>query len=365
MSHLMETRGDMSLSPFDHAFLSSLLGDPEVEAALCAQADVEGMLAFEAALARAQAAHGLLPPSAAARITDVCAQFAPDMNDLRLGTARDGVVVPSLVRQLRAAIGGEAAACLHRDATSQDVIDTSLMLRLKPLCARFVERLDHVLDRLAALEDAHGPRHLMGRTRMQAALPIRVSDRLNAWRAPLQVRRQALAALVFPVQLGGAVGTLGGMTGEGGAMLGAAVRARLAADLGLADVPQWHSQRAVIADLAHHLASLTGSLGKMGQDIALMAQAGDEIELAGGGGSSAMPHKQNPVMAETLVALARFNAVQVSGLQQAMVHEQERSGAAWMQEWLTLPHMLAATGAALRLALATTVSIVSIGRGPD
>ncbi len=355
----------MSLSPFDHAFLSPLLGDADVEAALCAQADVAAMLAFEAALARAQAAHGLVPPAAAARISAVCAQFVPDMDDLRHGTAQDGVVVPALVRQLRAAIGGEAAAFVHKGATSQDVIDTSLMLRLKPLYARFVQRLDQLLDRLAVLDDAHGTRLLMGRTRMQAALPILVSDRLQAWRAPLEIRRQALSVLVFPVQFGGAVGRLEPIAGEGRPAQGAAVRASLAADLGLADIPQWQSQRAVIADLGHHLASLTGSLGKMGQDIALMAQAGGEIALAGGGGSSAMPHKQNPVMAETLVALARFNAVQVSGLQQAMVHEQERSGAAWMLEWLTLPHMLAATGAALRLALATTLSIVSIGMDHD
>lgn len=351
----------MSLSPFDHVFLSALLGDAEVEAALCAQADVAAMLAFEAALARAQATHGLVPPAVATRITAVCAQFVPDMDDLRCKTAQDGVVVPALVRQLRAAVGGEAATFLHQGATSQDVIDTSLMLRLKPLFGRFGQRLDEVLDRLAVLDDAHGARHLMGRTRMQAALPIRVCDRLHAWRAPLEMRRQALSALVFPVQLGGAVGRLDQMAGEGAPARGAAVRASLAADLGLADTPQWQSQRAAIADLGHHLASLTGSLGKMGQDIALMAQAGGEIELAGGGGSSVMPHKQNPVMAETLVALARFNAVQVSGLQQAMVHEQERSGAAWMLEWLTLPHMLAATGAALRLALATTLSIMSIG----
>lgn len=93
---------------------------------------------------------------------------------------------------------------------------------------------------------------------------------------------------------------------------------------------------------------ISGSLGKFGQDVALLAEMGGEIQLTGGGGSSAMPHKQNPVGAETLVTLARFNAVQVAGLHQSLVHEQERSGAAWALEWLLLPQMVVATGAATK-----------------
>ena len=109
------------------------------------------------------------------------------------------------------------------------------------------------------------------------------------------------------MQFGGAAGTLDKLGDKG-----AAVRAALARRLGLGDAPQWHSQRDRIAELAGWLSLVTGSLGKFGQDIALMAQAGDEIALSGGGGSSAMPHKQNPVGAEVLVTLARFNAVQLS-----------------------------------------------------
>jgi 3-carboxy-cis,cis-muconate cycloisomerase len=140
------------------------------------------------------------------------------------------------------------------------------------------------------------------------------------------------------------------------------VRAALAGKLGLGDAPQWHSQRDGLAELAGWLSLVTGSLGKFGQDLALMAQVGSDIKLSGGGSSSAMPHKQNPVKAEALVALARFNAVQLSGMHQALVHEQERSGAAWTLEWLILPQMVVATAAALRLAAELAGQIESLGR---
>jgi 3-carboxy-cis,cis-muconate cycloisomerase len=109
------------------------------------------------------------------------------------------------------------------------------------------------------------------------------------------------------------------------------------------------------------LSLITGSLGKIGQDIALLAQDGEEIELAGGGGSSAMAHKQNPVAAETLVSLARFNATQLSGIHQALIHEQERSGGAWTLEWLILPQMVMSTAASLRLAQEVTGNIRQLG----
>jgi 3-carboxy-cis,cis-muconate cycloisomerase len=162
--------------------------------------------------------------------------------------------------------------------------------------------------------------------------------------------------LRFPLQFGGAAGTLEKLGGKA-----AAVRGSLAQELGLADLPQWQSQRAFIAEFAGLLSLVTGSLGKFGQDIALMAQASDEIALSGGGSSSAMAHKQNPVAAETLVALARFNATQISAIHQSMVHEQERSGAAWTLEWLVLPQMVVATGAALRLARELADNIQRLG----
>jgi 3-carboxy-cis,cis-muconate cycloisomerase len=134
---------------------------------------------------------------------------------------------------------------------------------------------------------------------------------------------------------------------------GDAVAASMAAILGLGDAPPWHSQRDRIAELAACLSLLSGSLGKFGQDIALMAQNEiGEVRLARGGGSSAMAHKSNPVAAEVLVALARFNAGLLGTLHQALVHENERSGAAWTLEWMVLPQMVVAAGAGLNRARA-------------
>ena len=348
----------MGLSAFDHPFLSGLLGDEEIGEQLSAAADIKAMLAFEAALAHAEALHGIIPAEAATRIAEACAVLAPDVDALKAATGRDGVAVPELVRQLRAAVGGATAMHVHFGATSQDAIDTSLMLRLTRVIGILDARLAGLVARLGELDGTFGQSTLMGRTRMQAAIPIKVGDRLRAWSEPLGVHRVRLADLLLPVQFGGAAGTLDKLGDKG-----AAVRATLAGELGLADLPQWHSQRAIIAEIGHVLSLVSGGLGKMGQDIALMAQSGESIALSGGGGSSAMPHKQNPVAAEALVALARFNAVLAGGLHQALIHEQERSGAAWTLEWLILPQMAMASGAGLRLAGDLVASIRRLG--PD
>jgi 3-carboxy-cis,cis-muconate cycloisomerase len=349
----------MSSSAFTHPFLSALLGDDETAGFFSVEADIAAMLAFERALANAEAAAGLIPVAAAERIGEVCTTFVPDMSELRGGTAKDGVVVPELVRQLRLAVGTEYESYVHFGATSQDVIDTGLVLRLQQVCRMFLGRLSDLDEGLQRLQDQFGSQRMMGRTRMQAALPITVEDRLRAWREPLLRHRQRveqLAAGGFPVQLGGAVGNLDKLAEKG-----AVIRLAVASELGLVDEPQWQSQRDRVAEFAGLLSLIAGSLGKLGQDIALLAQSGGEIELSGGGGSSAMAHKQNPVGAEVLVSLARFNATQVSGLHHSLVHEQERSGAAWTLEWLILPQMVMATGAALRIVTELLTNIRSLG----
>jgi 3-carboxy-cis,cis-muconate cycloisomerase len=236
------------------------------------------------------------------------------------------------------------------------------MIRLRRAFALFDTRIAALIggfDRLAA---AYGEKPLMGYTRMQPALPITAGDRIRAWRDPLVRHAERLKLTQsrdIILQFGGAVGTLDkfGEKADG-------VRREMAERLSLVEAPQYHSQRDGIVEIASLLSMITGTLGKFGQDVALMAQARD-IRLSGGGVSSAMAHKQNPVAAEVLVSLARFNAVQAGGMQQVMIHEQERSGAAWTLEWLLLPQMVMASGAALRLASELVGNIRGVGKSKE
>lgn len=349
----------MAVSAFDHPFLSGFLGDDETAQLLGSDAEIAAMLSFEIALAKVQAQHGLIPAQAATAIRNGLNGFQPDMASLNAATARDGVVVPGLIQQLRAAVGEPHAKHVHFGATSQDAIDTAKICNLVPILVNFDDRLAKMDALFANLDNRFGKNPLMGHTRMQPAIPIVAGDRIESWRAPLRRHRARLETLrssLLVIQFGGAAGTLEKLGGDA-----PAIRKALAEELGLGDAPQWHSQRDSLAEFASWLSLVTGSLGKFGQDVALMAQAGAEITLGTGGGSSTMPHKQNPVAAELLVALARYNAVQLSGIHQALVHEQERSGSAWMLEWLILTNMVMATGAATRTAADLIGKIESLG----
>lgn len=340
--------------------LSALVGDSEIEALFTDDADLAAMLRFESTLAESEAAAGLVPPSHAARIVRACADFVADRPALRAGMARDGVVVPELLRQLRAAVGEPAGRSLHCGATSQDVVDTSLILRLASALAVVERRLVALDAALGTLVDRDGAIPLMAQTRMQRALPFMAADKIRTWRAPLGRHRDRLVELrprLLVLQLGGPVGTRSALGAQA-----TAVAAEMARQLGLGNAESWHSQRDGIVEFGGWLAMVAGSLGKMGQDVALMVQ--NEVgtaALSGGGTSSAMAHKHNPVPAELLVTLARFTAGLAGTLGGALVHENERSGSAWTLEWLVLPQLLVATGAALRtaLSLAATLSFPS------
>lgn len=342
----------MSVSVFEHPFLRPLLGDDAISAVFTAEADIAAMLRFEAALAEAEADAGVISADAAQAIAMAARGLVLAPAELGPAVARDGVVIPELVRRLRAAVGEPHAGSVHKGSTSQDVIDTSLFLRLKEASEILLARLDALIagfDRLAA---ASGGLVLTGHTRMQRARPITLAHKVAAWREPL-VRHRAhfavVAAELFKVQLGGAVGNRAELGDAAGA-----VADGVAARLGLHPAPRAaHAERDGIAAFGHWCTLVAGSLGKFGADIALMAQNEvGEVTIAGGGGSSAMPEKNNPVAAEILVSLARFAATLQGGLDQALVHENERSGAAWTLEWMILPQIVTTAGAATRTALA-------------
>lgn len=346
----------MGLSVFDHPWLSGLFSDDKTAVLWSAEAQLAHMLRFEAAWSRSGHLVGLWSEEegeTAARIIE-SAHIPPDT--LGEGTGRDGVCVPALVRQLKT-LAGDA---VHRGATSQDVIDSALALAMVATAGLMEMRLDALDAALAGLEADWGAAPLSGRTRMQVATGITVGARLASWRGPIadhKVRLAAIGPRIARVQIGGASGDRAALGHNAEAMVEA-----VAGSLGLVAARQWHARRDGVGEFGSILSLISGHLGKIGQDAALMAQQGlSEVELAGGGGSSAMPHKQNPVLAELLVTLARFNAAQLGGLHQALVHEQERSGAAWALEWMILPQMALATGRALAAATTLCQAITRMG----
>ena len=331
------------------SLLEVLTGDDEIAAIFSDAADLTAMLAFESALAEAQAAANLIPAAAAAAIVRACRDFQPDWDKLRQGMIKDGVVGPALVSALRLAVGAEHRQWVHFAATSQDLVDTSLVLRLRTVVDLLEARLVALLADLQGLRAAQGSVPLMAHTRMQAALPFTARDKIETWQRPLERHLARLAEIrprLLALQFGGPIGVPAIPDGKGTGFLD-----DLASRLSLAPALPWHTARDAIVEFGSLLSLVTGALGKFGQDVVLLAQSEvGAVRLAQGGSSSAMAHKSNPVGAEVLVALARFNAGLAGTLHQALVHENERSGAAWTLEWLTLPRLAITAGAALHHA---------------
>jgi 3-carboxy-cis,cis-muconate cycloisomerase len=317
-------------------------------AAVSDQAWFQALLTVEAALARAAARLGLAPTTAADAVTAASAD--PGRLDLAtvVATAADaGNPVPPLVRALRDAVGERDAVAVHVGATSQDVLDTALMLLARDAVAAIDADLTAAAGAAARLAAAHRDDLVMGRTLMQQALPTTFGLKAAGWLAGLDGARLRLAEVVasLPVQYGGAAGTLAASAGSG-----VAVRTALAEELDLVDtVVPWHTVRLPIADLAGALGAAAGVLATVALDVVLLAQTEVGEVSEGGdsrGGSSAMPHKRNPVAAISARACARRAPGLVATLFAAMEQEHERAAGAWHSEWPALTDLLRTVGSA-------------------
>jgi len=331
------------------SIFTALLEDREAAGLLDDRARAQAMVRVEVELALAQAELGLIAPEAAAAIERTLATFEPDLDDLARGTAEAGVPVPAQVAQLRQAVGPPHADQVHRGATSQDIVDTALVLQLRAAADRLRGRLEALAAALGDLVERHRAAPMLARTRFQQAVPTRFGLKAAMWLDPLErhrIRLEQLAPRLFVVQLGGSAGNLAAFGTRG-----VATMMRLAERLELAAPPApWHSQRDALGEFGAWLALVSGSLGKLGQDVLLLAQTEvGELRVAGGG-SSTMPQKSNAVAAEALVTGARRNAGLAGTLLQAMVHAHERDGTAWTLEWSVLPDMVETTAAGLRVA---------------
>lgn len=339
-----DASGDLLDPLFTTAAMRSVFSD---------RSRLQAMLDFEAALARALASAGMIPASAAVGIAAQCRAEHYDAAGLGQAAAAAGNPAIPLVRALTARVAeGDAAAAgyVHWGATSQDVMDTGLVLQLRLALEALQTDLDGFAGALAGLAERHRHSVLAGRTWLQQGPPVSFGLKAAGWLSAVERHRQRLAALhpgVLVLQFGGAVGTLASL-GDRGLEVAAALAREL--ELGLPALP-WHTHRDNLGELAADLGLLTGTLGKIARDISLLMQTevGEVLEptAPGRGGSSTMPHKRNPVScAVALSAAARVPGL-VATMLGAMLQEHERGLGTWQAEWVTLPEICRLTAGAL------------------
>lgn len=337
---------------FDRIFAGEAMG-----AVFCDRAHVQGMLDFEAALARAEAETGVIPKDAARAIAAKCDASLIDLDALG-AKARDagntfiplqGMLV-ALLNESGAESDKDAARFVHWGATSQDAMDTGLVLQLRAAFDLLDTDLERLAGALAKLTEAHRATAMAGRTWMQQALPVTFGLKAAGWLDAVTRHRARLKELrprVLAVQFGGAAGTLASLGDKG-----AAVAKALAADLDLAlPAAPWHGARDRIVEAGLYAAMLTGSMGKIARDVALLTQTelGEVAEPAGPGrgGSSAMPHKRNPVSCAAILAAAARAPGLAATLLSTMPQENERGLGGWHAEWAVVPELFALSAGAL------------------
>ncbi|KAB7781172.1 3-carboxy-cis,cis-muconate cycloisomerase [Xanthomonas sacchari] len=328
------------------SLLRPLFGDPAVDALFDDRARLQAMLDVEAALARAQARCGVIPADAAAPIAAACDAARYDLPALAAVTALAGNPAIPLVKALTAqvaAVNEDAARWVHWGATSQDIIDSGTVLQLRAALDHVEAQLDALCTALAALAQRERDTGLPGRTLLQQAVPVTFGLKAAGWLDALQRSRRRLQALredALVLQFGGAAGTLAALQSQG-----LAVAEALAEELRL-PLPAlpWHAARDRIGEIGAAFALLAGSLGKIGRDVALLMQSevaeAFEPAAAGKGGSSAMPHKRNPVGCVVAIAAATRAPGLLATLFAALPQEHERAVGGWHAEWETLPELV-------------------------
>lgn len=339
----------MAGSVFDSQIYGDLFTSGDVGRLFTDTAEARAMLLVEGALARAQGAAGVIPEDSAAAIGRAVMEVALDPGTLRKPTGQNGVPVPGLIAAFRAEMNApEHAQYVHWGATSQDIMDSALMLRLRQALALIEDDLKLALAALATLAETHARLPMPARTYGQHATPTSFGAVSASWGMPLlalineleELRRSCLL-----ISLSGAAGTSGALGAKAGE-----VRAEMAKALGLSDPERsWHTDRTPVLRLMDWMVRVNLALGKFGEDCIALVQTGiGEISLGGTGASSTMPQKQNPVAPSALVALARQGSGLLSILHGSALHQHQRDGAAWFSEWLCLPQIVLGAASAAR-----------------
>src|SRR5262245_40813090 len=342
------------------AMFESQFESAAMTALLSTSRQVARLLAFESALAQAQGELGLIPASAAQTIVQVCADpLLASAIDLDGASIAGNAAIP-FVRQLTERVhrqNRDASAWVHYGATSQDAIDTSVQLALRDAFELIARDLTVVRTALAVLAKLHVRTVMPARTLLQQAAPTTFGFKVTGWLAGLDDSARRMRDTTFALQLGGPVGTLA-LAGDKAQPL----TQRVAALLELENPPlAWHTSRERIARAGSLLATLTGQLGKIARDVTLEMQTevGELAESAapGKGGSTAMPHKRNPVDSLVAVAAAQVTPQLAAGLFAAMIQEHERGVGGWHAEFVLLPRLCHLTHRATSAVAALTAGL--------
>jgi 3-carboxy-cis,cis-muconate cycloisomerase len=334
---------------------AGLFAHGDAAAQVTDRALVDAMVEVEVALLGALADLELAPAEAARELADAVAsgRLELDLDELGRGTGQQGTPIPALLKALRAQLSATAAAHLHKGATSQDVIDTAIMLVTRRALDATLGDLSGAADACAQLAERNREAIVPGRTLLQQALPVTFALKAAYWLSGLDGALADLRAVreaELAVQFGGAVGTLANL-GDRGLEVAAGLAERL--ELSAPALP-WHTVRLGPVRIATALGSTLGLLGKIGRDVVLLAQSEvAEVAEAGGegrGGSSTMPHKRNPVGGIGLIACAHRGPGLVATMLAAMLQEHERGPGTWQAEWDTLLELLRLTGSSAAIA---------------
>jgi 3-carboxy-cis,cis-muconate cycloisomerase len=339
-----------------------MLSSAAMRGVLDDRARLQRMLDFEVALARAEAAVGIVPALVVDPIANAARAEQYDLASLAQAAVVAGNIVIPLIEALTTQVGksdATAARFVHWGATSGDVIDTALVLDLKAAVDTLMTDLNRAIDAFAVLVGRHRRTATVGRTRMQHALPMPFGLKLASYAAALARSRERLRRLrreAFVLQFGGTVGTLAALNDRG---MDVAERLAALLDLALPDAP-WHGHRDRLTEVASAFAILAGTCGKIARDVSLLMQTdvAEAFEPAapGRGGSSSMPHKRDPVSAAAALAAATIAPNLAATILAAQVQEHERGLGSWQAEWLTFPALALVTSGALN-------AIVEIAEG--
>lgn len=342
----------MASTVFDSALFRDMFGTAEMRAVFSDEALVGRYLETEAALARAQARAGLVPKDAAAAIDAACRSIKPDFDKLRHETEIVGYPILPLVHQLAEA-AGEAGRYVHWGATTQDIMDTAVVLQLRAGFEIIERDIAELRKILADLSRRHRDTPMAGRTHLQQALPVTFGYKTAIWLAMFDRHAERLVQLkprVLVGQFAGAAGTLASLGDKG-----FEVQEALCAELKLG-VPAstWHVARDGFAEAVNFLALVTGSLGKIALDIMIMASTEFaevyEPFVKGRGASSTMPQKRNPISSELMLAASKAVRQQAGLMLDAMVQDFERATGPWHAEWMAIPESFVLTAGALHQA---------------